>query len=98
MRTREYTDDQTGHEDERRVKNDLPGACLCHPSSPARSAESTILLSGFKRCAICAMSSSFQAALATATTQAKIAAQRKTRSTPISILEDARELLHSART
>src|SRR5207253_9969001 len=84
--------------DQRRVKNDLPGARLCHPSSPARRAESTILVSGSKRCEICAISSRFQAAPANATTQARIAAQRKTASIPMSIFEDRRELLHCART
>src|SRR5882724_10660140 len=98
MRTGEYTDEQTGHEDQCCVKNDLPGARLCHQSSPARRAEFTILLSGSKCCEICAISSRFQAPPATATTQARIAAQRKTRSIPTSIVEDARELLHCART
>src|SRR5207244_10037330 len=97
MRTGEYTCEQTSHEDQRRVKNDLPGARLCHGSSPTRRAESTILVSGSKRCEICATSSRFQAPPATATTQATIAAQRKTRSMPISILEDAHELFHCAR-
>src|ERR1700719_3912596 len=97
MRTGECTDEQTGHEDQRRVKNDLPGARLCHQSSPARRAESTILVSGSKRCEICAISSRFQAPPATATTQARIAAQRKTRSMPMSVFDDARELLNWAR-
>src|SRR6266446_1964898 len=98
MRTGEYTCEQTSHEDQRRVKNDLPGARLCHQSSPARRAEFTILVSGSKRCEICAISSRFQAPPATATTQAKIAAQRKIRSMPISIFEDAHEFLQCART
>src|SRR5882724_3181548 len=98
MRTGEYTDEQTGHEDQCCVKNDLPGARLGHQSSPARRAEFTILVSGSKRCEICAISSHFQAAPATATTQARIAAQRKTASEPMSTFEDSRELLHCART
>src|SRR6266487_260306 len=98
MRTGEYTYEQTSHEDQRRVKNDLPRARLCHPSSPARRAESTILVSGSKRCEICAISSYFQAPPATAITQARIAAQRKTRTIPMSIFEDPREPRHCART
>jgi len=98
MRTGEYTCEQTSYEDQRRVKNDLPRAGLCHPSSPARRAESTILVSGSKRCEICAISSYLQAPPATAITQARIAAQRKTASIPMSIFEDPRELRHCART
>src|SRR5207237_8268106 len=98
MRTGEYTCEQTSHEDQRRVKNDLPRARLCHPSSPARRAESTILVSGSKRCEICAISSSFQVPPATAITQATIAAQRKTASIPMSSFEAPGELLHGCRT
>src|SRR5207253_9149341 len=98
MRTGEYTCEQTSHEDQRRVKNDLPRARLCHPSSPARMAESTILVSGSKRCEICAISSYFQAPPATAITLARIAAQRKTASIPMSSFEHPREHRHCART
>src|SRR5437868_8602049 len=97
MRTGEYTCEQTSHEDQRRVKNDLPRARLCHPSSPARRAESTILVSGSKRCEICAISSYFQAPPATAITQARIAAQRKTATIPRSSSEDPGEPGHVAR-
>src|SRR6266404_11701 len=97
MGTGDCTGEQTGHEDQRRVKNDLPGARLCHESSPAMRAEFMILVSGSRRCESCAISSLFQAPPATATTQARIAAQRKTRSVPTSIFEDADVSLHSAR-
>src|SRR5882762_990296 len=98
MRSGECTCEQASYEDQRRVNNDLPRERLCHWSSPARRAESTILVSGSKRCEICAISSLFQTPLATATTQARIAAQRKTRSMPVSIFEDAHEFLQCART